>query len=669
MKKTFLVLLLTASALSANTTEDDLERLSLEELMDIKIYSATKSYQRIEEIPANITVLTRKDIEKYNYTTLDELLKHIPGLFIIDDTEHFQIGSRGSLGSSFKLMINNNPISPLRVPRGVMSNRNFFATPIESIDRIEIIKGPQAVTYGSNSMYGSINIITNDFNEKNIFSISKGENNQSKIFARLNHKYKDGGFTLNTSFYETGGIEGSLEEAFKNPQFNLNPTANKTVDNLLENEYKTIDFSHRYKNLTTDITYSKTNYGIYSGEYLYRDGISIDQEDKSLALTYEDDIKDKLLYKINFITSEKNYSVDDIANENTIVYGSTNYITDRSTQVDAHLNYYFTDNFKVLFGSTYKTIKEKSEQTSDSFSAKQTHNYNFDEIDFYTKLSYRFNEKFELNTGVRYSRRDDSRINRTGLQLATNTFIPLSPIDIDEKTNYLPEFSAIYHIDSNNLIKLLHGKANQLTYSGVNKFEEINSSEINYLYSSKKVQVNSSLFYNKAENINLFTQLGTNPATTKNANKVTKGAEFSIVYKPNYNFETSTSITLQNTKQKIDNAAQNYSADFSPKMLGKFKISYLLDNTRYSLLFDYISKMKAPVDETTNQRIGKDSNHNITINTNINHNINKDLSINFNINNLLDRDNRIPAGTTLTKFYNGAFTKGREFLFTVKYKF
>ena len=99
-----------------NIPKEELDTLSLEELMDIKIYSATKSYQRIEDIPANIIVLTRKDIEKYNYTTLDELLKHVPGLFIIDDTEHFQIGSRGSLGSSFKLMINNNPISPLRIP-------------------------------------------------------------------------------------------------------------------------------------------------------------------------------------------------------------------------------------------------------------------------------------------------------------------------------------------------------------------------------------------------------------------------------------------------------------------------------------------------------------------------------------------------------------------------
>lgn len=671
MKKISLVLLFCISTnVFADTSKNDsLDDLSLEELMDIKIYSATKSYQRMEEIPANITVLTRKDIEKYNYTTLDELLKHIPGLFIIDDTEHFQIGSRGSLGSSFKLMINNNPISPLRVPRGAMSNRNFFATPVEAIDRIEIIKGPQAVTYGSNSMYGSINIITNDFNEKNIISLSKGNNGQSKVFARINHKQKDGGFTLNTSFYETDGISGDLEEVFKDPQFNLNPTANKSVDNLLENEYKTIDFSHRYKNLTTDITYSKTNYGIYYGDYLYRDGSNIDQEDKSLALTYEDDINDKLIYKINFIASEKDYKVDDIGTESTTVYGSSNYVYDKRKQLDAHMNYSFTNNFKILFGSTYKNIKESAEQTSEAYKAKQAHNYSLNETDLYTKLNYKFNEQFELSSGVRYSTKDSFTINRSAVNLTNNSILPTNLIVIKSKKDYLPEFSAVYHIDSNNHIKFLHGKANQLTYAGVDKYEEINSSEINYLYLSKNYQINSSVFYNKAENISLFTQTGTNQATTKNADRTTKGVEFSIIYKPNYNLEISTSITLQDTKQKIDNITENYEPDFSPKALGKFKISYLSDQTRYSLLFDYISKMKASINETTKQRIGKDSNHNITINTNVNHNINKNLSINFNINNLLDRDNRIPAGSTLTNFYNGAFTKSREFLVTLKYKF
>jgi len=667
--KIILSTLLLANILYANQTNlDSLDELSIEELMNIKIYSATKSYQRIEEIPANITVITRKEIEKYNYSTLDELLKHVPGLFIIDDTEHFQIGSRGSLGSSFKLMINNNPISPLRVPRGATSNRNFFATPIEAIDRIEIIKGPQAVTYGSNSMYGSINIITNDFNEKNIISISKGTNGQEKVFARVNHKYKDGGLALNTSFYKTDGIEGDLKDAFDSDYYNSRPsTAVQNLEGLLENKYKTLDFSHRYKNLTTDINISETNYGIYI-EPTYRNGNEVKQTEKSLALTYEDELSKALSYKVNFITSEKTYDIDDfniLEDENATV---NNHGKDKRSQLDMHLNYTINKELKVLMGTTYEYIDFNLNAVFDTIANER--NYSYSSYDFYSKLQYKLSDQFEFNSGIRYTKRKDFLMTfKQDNDLSNPEFDQIITGNIDGKSDYLPEFSAIYHINSNNHLKFLYGKANQLTYSSIDKFEEINSSEINYIYLSKKYQINSSIFYNEAKNISLFTQNGLSFPISAIGDKITKGFEFAVIYKPNYNFETSSSITLQDTKYQTSDGSANYEPDFSPKVLGKFQMSYLKDKTRYSLLIDYISSMKAPIINGADTRYGIDSNNNINLTTNINHNFNKNTSLNLNITNLLDRDNKIPAGSSLINFKNGAFTKGREFLVTLKYKF
>ncbi len=668
MKHSILILLTSVNLLFAqHTDQHDLDTLSLEELMDIKIYSATKSYQRVEEIPANITVLTRKDIEKYNYTTLDELLKNIPGLFIIDDTEHFQIGSRGSLGSSFKLMINNNSISPLRVPRGGTSNRNFFATPIKAIDRIEIIKGPQAVTYGSNSMYGSINIITNDFNEGNIISLSKGNNKQSKVFARISKAQENGGFTLNTSFYQTDGIKGDLSDAF-NPNYfaSRGSKANKSLDGLLENEYKTLDFSHRYKNLTTDITYSKTNYGTYI-EPTYRDGNEVEQEEKTISLTYEDELNDKLSYKINFITSQKNYDINQFNILSNPLAKVNNHAEDKRHQLDMHLNYAVNDKIKFLLGATYEDFDYSLESTLYTIANKR--DYSFKTKDLYSKIQYKFSDKFEFNSGIRYTKRD-----KFGIDFKEDNDLSNPHYDnhiygiIPKRSDYLPEFSAIYHINANNHLKFLHGKANQLTYSSIEKYEEIKSSEINYMYISKNYQINSSIFYNKGRNISLFTQSGTNLPTTYVGDKITRGLEFALTYKPNHNLDIFSSITLQNTKHKVKNSSKNYSPDFSPKVLSKIGMSYKNDTTRYSIYANYIGKMKAPINNS-NERIGEETNHNITLNANINYKIKKNLSLNFNVTNLLDRDNRIPAGSTLTSFQKGAFTKGREFLFTLEYKF
>lgn len=665
MRSIALSLLLINSLLAVDNIKGaELDDLSLEELMNIKIYSATKSYQRIEEIPANITIITRKDIEKYNYTTLDELLKHVPGLFIVDDTEHFQIGSRGSMGSTFKLMINNNPISPTRLPLGGTSNRNFFATPIESIDRIEIIKGPQAVTYGSNSMYGSINIITNDFNEKNTITIGKGNNGQSKVFARINHKNDNGGFTLNTSFYENDGIEGNLKDAFTQDYYNNRDTnAVKSLDGMLENEYKTLDFSHRYKNLTTNITYSNTNYGYYI-EPLY-DELKVEQEEKAIALTYEDEIGKNLDYKLNYIYSEKDYDANDMPLYNPVYYGGNNHNKDKRHQLDIHLNYNLNDDIKILLGITYEKIDSKFNGLFNVFTGER--NYNFTTKDIYTKLQYKPNEKIELNTGLRYVQQDKFNINQHAYHYIYNMTKNTNLIS-EKENNYLPEISAIYHIDSNNHLKFLYGKAYQLIYYHYNRFEEIESYEINYNYFSKYLQINTSLFYNKSENVTLFIQNGDSNEYLPENEQSVKGLEFSLTYKPNYYFEINPSLTIQDSKSKFIESEKTLDTPFAPNILAKLNMSYLGENTRYSLMLDYIGKMKSLVD-TNLERYGKDSKAYLNTTININHKVNKDLSLNLHISNLFDKDIRVPAGSTYTQFYNGMFSEGRKGIFTIKYTF
>lgn len=667
MKNILLALLVSTSIFADSLDKDNLDNLSLEELMDIKIYSATKSYQRIEEIPANIIVITRKDIEKFNYTTLDELLKNIPGLFVLDDTEHFQIGARGSLGSSFKLMINNNPISPLRITNGGTSNRNFFSTPVEAIDRIEITKGSQAVTYGSNSMYGSINIITNDFNEKNIVSLGKGNNGQDKVFLRLNHASENGGFTLNTSFFNTDGLNGDLKDTLKASDYtSRNASAVESVDERLEQRYKTLDFSNRYKNLTTDITYSKTNYGFYI-EPTYENTNQVEQTEKAIALTYEDEIGKDLSYKLNYIHSQKNYDIDKLSFSSPSHTGD-NYDLTKRDQVDMHLNYSLNKKLKFLLGASYEEIDNSLIYNYND--TKRHSIYKFKTKDLYTKLQYKITQQFEFNAGLRYTTR--GKFDLKGEEDNTTTVGIEKPFYVlksyDKKINYLPQISMTYHLNTNNHIKLLYGKANQLSYQSVeDNFEEIENTELNYIYFSKIYHINTSLFYNKSKNISPFVHQSNTPASSTNSELENSGLEFALTYKPDYNFQTSGSFTYQKTKNLKDDSA--LTPGFSPDFLAKLSMTYTNEKTNYSMWVNYISPMKAALNSTTKERYGEDSPHNVTLNANIKHKLKKDISLNLHATNILNRDNRIPAGATLSKLYYGGFTKGRLVLLTLNYKF
>ncbi|HQV88171.1 MAG TPA: TonB-dependent receptor, partial [Nitrosomonas sp.] len=58
----------------------NLEQLSLEELMDIRVVGASKYAQKQQQVAAAVSIITRKDIRTYGWRTLNEALASLPGI-------------------------------------------------------------------------------------------------------------------------------------------------------------------------------------------------------------------------------------------------------------------------------------------------------------------------------------------------------------------------------------------------------------------------------------------------------------------------------------------------------------------------------------------------------------------------------------------------------------
>ncbi len=162
-----LLLLLALPRASAQGLDDDqdvpadLTELSLEELTNIKITSASKKAEKLSETAAAVYVLTREDIRRSGATTVPELLRMVPGLHVARiDSNTWAITARG---------FNNQYANKLLV---LIDGRSVYTplfsgvywdvqdTMIEDIDRIEVIRGPGATVWGANAVNGVINIIT-----------------------------------------------------------------------------------------------------------------------------------------------------------------------------------------------------------------------------------------------------------------------------------------------------------------------------------------------------------------------------------------------------------------------------------------------------------------------------------------------------------------------------
>ena len=153
--------------------QSDLSDLSIEALANLQVTSASKKSESLSGAPAAIFVLTSEDLQSGGFTTLPDALRSVPGLYVVESTPHaWQVSARGFSDN------NNNKMLVLVDGRSVYTplfggvHWDSLDIPLESIDRIEIIRGPGGTLWGANAVNGVINIVTIDSRETQGVSVS-----------------------------------------------------------------------------------------------------------------------------------------------------------------------------------------------------------------------------------------------------------------------------------------------------------------------------------------------------------------------------------------------------------------------------------------------------------------------------------------------------------------
>lgn len=163
-----------ASPVVAQNQETDkpenTDEMSLEELMNITINSASKKDETLFDAPVSSYTITRAEIEKAGSTTIMEALRLAPGVIVREQTNgNYDIHIRGfdnilrrpndysKQNLITLLMIDNRPVF------NYSNGGTFWETlPIDlnDVERIEVVRGPSAPMFGPNAVSGVINIIT-----------------------------------------------------------------------------------------------------------------------------------------------------------------------------------------------------------------------------------------------------------------------------------------------------------------------------------------------------------------------------------------------------------------------------------------------------------------------------------------------------------------------------
>jgi iron complex outermembrane receptor protein len=173
----------------------ELADLSLEQLTNITVTSASRRPERVIEAPASIFVLTAEDIRRSGATTLPELLRLAPNLQVVRaDTSQYVVTARGNISCTANKMLvlvdGRTIYTPLFA--GVFWDAQNVM--IEDLERIEVISGPGSTLWGTNAVNGVINITTRSAGKTQGTLVAVGGGGEERgISARTGGKLADDG--------------------------------------------------------------------------------------------------------------------------------------------------------------------------------------------------------------------------------------------------------------------------------------------------------------------------------------------------------------------------------------------------------------------------------------------------------------------------------------------
>lgn len=185
-----------------------LKSLSLEQLANTPVMTATKEPEAVWHTAAAIYVLTNDDIRRSGVTNIPDALRLVPGVEVarVSGDRNWAVGIRG-FGDQFSksvlvLIDGRNVYTPLF--SGVLwTVQNVM---LEDVDRIEVIRGPGGTIWGANAENGIINIITKSAKETQGALLSAGGGNVDHGMAGV--RYGGGSGDFNYRIYGMGFDRG-----------------------------------------------------------------------------------------------------------------------------------------------------------------------------------------------------------------------------------------------------------------------------------------------------------------------------------------------------------------------------------------------------------------------------------------------------------------------------
>lgn len=546
-KSFYLFFLITcfSNSLASELVDDfsELDSLSLEQLLNVEIGVASKSDESLWEAPSIVSVITKQEIEQWGGVQLGDYLERVPGFlgissFILPQNAFSARGDYpGHTNPHILFLIDGSPVRDSIL--GGFNADIISSFPISSVERIEVIRGPGSVLYGTNAYVGVVNIVTRrpetDGYQASIrYGSFEGLQSQFSVdktigtvhFSSDFSFFKEDGWDLNSQFAEDQGIVQSYEENLFSGRLTL------------DTPYFTVN-SFYAQNIHSQVTST---------------GAPGDGKNQRLFLDVKKTFQVNNHWKLDVSVSNNQVS-------NILPTGPNIQARPKSNDIVSELTNFInlTDTIKITAGASYYRLKGEWNMTGVSIIP----NYQESWYALYGQLDWRVRDNLKLVAGAQWNKPQG------------------------QASHGVPRFGAIYNLNALWGAKLLYGEAFRASFPGETLIaiprtlrgtpnltpEKIATYDAQVFFKNEETEV--SLTYFDSHQDNLITRIpSSDPAFrlefTNQGALDSSGLEFEFKWIPTETFLIMGSLTQteSETDQGIDNPS------LVPETQAKLGLSY-----------------------------------------------------------------------------------------------
>jgi outer membrane cobalamin receptor len=127
------------------------------------VNAASRSTENVEDAPSSVSIIGKREIDAMRYPTIGEALRGLPGVYGWNDRSYQAVGFRGlgrlgSYGNRVLVLVDGHPMNDNWLGSSYVGYDARLS--LQDVERIEVVRGPGSVLYGTNAFAGVVNVVT-----------------------------------------------------------------------------------------------------------------------------------------------------------------------------------------------------------------------------------------------------------------------------------------------------------------------------------------------------------------------------------------------------------------------------------------------------------------------------------------------------------------------------